>query len=176
MQVCVMNRSITPGSRRWLRVLPAWLGAAFVLGLGDGLEGSTRKDAIGSFSDAEIRALYASTGDSVSRAQAPLVAEFGGDPIELEAYVVKGDPTLLLAAVRRYLELGPLSVRMRVAELSPVLDRQVQFSGRAGEQFFLASAPGRPADAPALIQVDQGDLRAVGRMVSNAVRKVVPPR
>lgn len=134
---------------------------------------SRRKSA---FSGEDYRALYNKAGEMTSSYSPAGVPELEGNPIELEPFVVKGDDTPLLAAVRRHLELGPVSIRTRVAELAPAMNRQVQFSGRANEAFFAAPAGGQPADTSRTVPITFEDILAINRSLTHMVRTVLPER
>jgi hypothetical protein len=137
--------------------------------------GSEQEPASGRlFSDPEYQALFARTAVQPEPEEVVLSADPVGPLIELEPYVVRGDTTLLLAAVRRYLDLGPVSISRRVAELSPTLARQAEFSGRAGETFFLQPAPGRPGDAPGVVPVSVEEFFRLARDVGDSVRSILP--
>ncbi|RME73037.1 MAG: hypothetical protein D6781_01150 [Verrucomicrobia bacterium] len=92
--------------------------------------------------------------------------------VELQPYVVQGDRGLLLARIRRELDLGRDSIRRRVAELNESLGKQVQFSGRASDQFFSAQSPGSVRDRQEIFAVPADQMRPVRDVVGEVIDRL----
>ncbi len=118
------------------------------------LAGQTRSDAQPLFSDERYAELFEETGRRLPAPETAYVSEAAAEPIiELEPFIVEGDDGLLIARIRRQLELGPASIRRRVAELSPALAREARYSGLASDRFFMEERPGMPRDAAGVVPV-----------------------
>lgn len=153
------------------RVLPLWFaGAAVTLSAVAGLAADPAGGSL-VFSAADMHHMYDQLGEEQDRRAAPnSVLEVEGPVVELEPFVVQGDSSLVIAAVRRYLELGPESIRRRVAELAPTLSSQADLAGRINERFLTEPTGGTPADrGPGVFPLDNHQLGAIGRTVGKFV-------
>lgn len=120
------------------------------------------------FSDAEISRLYTEIGTQLERERrdAVFVGNVEGDVVLLEPYVVQGDTTLLPAALRRQLELGPESIQRRVQEMAASQQGgEATITARAADRFMTGPTLGAPADRPGLFPLDSNNLRPLGRSV-----------
>ena len=87
--------------------------------------------------------------------------------IDLAPITVRTDDSPLLQEVRKRIELGPESLRERLAELSPMLARDAAYDARAADRFFTEDANIGPSDAGSPARVD---FLPILKSADNAVR------
>lgn len=115
-------------------------------------------------SDDEIGRLYRELEPPARTTPGAEYSDDSDEPIiELEPYVVRGDTTLLLAIIRRDLELGPETIRRRVAEMAPVLSQRAELAARATGRFFAEPSAGGPVDRPSMVYVNNVQAVESGR-------------
>lgn len=97
-----------------------------------------------------------------------LRSEEEGPVVDLTPMTVKTDDSPLLQEVRKRIEMGPESIRNRLAELSPMLARDAAYDARAAERFFTEDPNIGPTDSGAPARVDFVPiLRSAGKAVQS---------
>jgi hypothetical protein len=92
-----------------------------------------------------------------------------GPVVDLAPMTVKTDDSPLLQEVRKRIEMGPESIRNRLAELSPMLAQDAAYDARAADRFFTEDADIGPSDSGTPARIDFVPiLKSAGKAIKEA--------
>lgn len=108
------------------------------------------------FSRSEVSKYYKKAQEAKAAApkESHLRPESEGPVVDLAPMTVRTDDSPLLQEVRKRIEMGPDSIRQRLAELSPMMARDAAYDARAADRFFTEDENIGPSDAGAPARVD----------------------